>query len=93
MNVTAIIPARYSSVRFEGKPLVQIKGIPMIQHVYERVMKCPVVERTLVATDDERIYNTVKDFHGEAIMTSRPIIRPEQIDWQRSQQRLMPISL
>ncbi len=70
MNVTAIIPARYSSVRFEGKPLAQIKGIPMIQHVYERVMKCPMVERTLVATDDERIYNTVKDFHGEAIMTS-----------------------
>lgn len=70
MNVTAIIPARYSSVRFEGKPLALIKGIPMIQHVYERVMECPVIERTLVATDDERIYHAVKGFHGEAVMTS-----------------------
>lgn len=70
MNVTAIIPARYTSVRFEGKPLALIKGIPMIQHVYERVMECPVIERTLVATDDERIYHAVKGFHGEAVMTS-----------------------
>ncbi len=70
MNVTAIIPARYTSVRFEGKPLAPLKGIPMIQHVYERVMECPLIERTLVATDDERIFNAVKDFHGEAILTS-----------------------
>ena len=70
MNVAAIIPARYTSVRFEGKPLAPIKGIPMIQHVYERVMECPLIERTLVATDDDRIFNAVKDFHGEAFMTS-----------------------
>ena len=70
MNVTAIIPARYTSVRFEGKPLALINGLPMIQHVYERVMECPLIERTLVATDDERIFKAVKGFHGEAIITS-----------------------
>jgi 3-deoxy-manno-octulosonate cytidylyltransferase (CMP-KDO synthetase) len=70
MKIAAIIPARYSSTRFEGKSLACIKGIPMIQHVYERVCKCPGIGRTLVATDDERIYKAVEGFHGEACLTS-----------------------
>lgn len=64
----AIIPARYASTRFEGKPLVSIFGKPMIQHVYERVHK--IFEYCIVATDDNRIEKAVKSFGGEVVMTS-----------------------
>lgn len=70
MKVTAIIPARYASTRFEGKPLADILGKPMIQHVYERVKKAKSVENVLVATDDQRIFDAVLVFGGEAVMTS-----------------------
>lgn len=70
MKITAIIPARYQSTRFPGKPLAKICGIPMIQHVYERVAEVPVVEEVIVATDDERIFTVVEDFGGRALMTS-----------------------
>ena len=63
-----IIPARYASSRFPGKPLVDIAGKPMIQRVYEQAQKA--LDRVLVATDDERIYDCVKGFGGEVVMTS-----------------------
>lgn len=68
MNFIAIIPARYGSSRFEGKPLVNILGIPMIQRVYERVSK--IYDNVVVATDDIRIESMVKSFGADVIMTS-----------------------
>ena len=68
MKFLAIIPARYASTRFPAKPLVLLDGKPIIQHVYERVAEC--VEMAYVATDDERIFNTVKGFGGNVVMTS-----------------------
>lgn len=68
MNFICIIPARYASSRFPGKPLIDICGKTMIQRVYEQAKK--VIETVIVATDDERIFNCVKKFGGEAIMTS-----------------------
>ena len=67
MNFIAIIPARYASTRFPGKPLANLGGKPVIQHVYEKVSS--VVEDTWVATDDQRIFNTLKSFGGKAVMT------------------------
>lgn len=63
-----IIPARYASSRFPGKPLVDIAGKSMIQRVYEQAQKA--LDRVLVATDDERIYDCVRGFGGEVVMTS-----------------------
>jgi 3-deoxy-manno-octulosonate cytidylyltransferase (CMP-KDO synthetase) len=68
MRVLAIIPARYASTRFPAKPLALLGGKPIVQRVYEQVKK--VVERVVVATDDERIYDAVVSFGGEAVMTS-----------------------
>jgi 3-deoxy-manno-octulosonate cytidylyltransferase (CMP-KDO synthetase) len=70
MKITAVIPARYGSSRLEGKPLKDICGKPMIQHVYERVLKAELVGDVIVATDDERIISAVKAFGGRAKMTS-----------------------
>lgn len=69
-QVVAIIPARYESTRFPGKPLALIDGKPMIQHVYERTASVASVDRVLVATDDERIAAGVRGFAGEVVMTS-----------------------
>jgi len=69
-NIIAVIPARYGSTRFPGKALVDIKGRPMIQWVYERTKRSELIDRVIVATDDERILRAVKSFGGEAIMTS-----------------------
>jgi 3-deoxy-manno-octulosonate cytidylyltransferase (CMP-KDO synthetase) len=69
-NVLAVIPARYASSRLPGKPLVEIAGKAMIQHVYERVKLARRVDRVAVATDDDRIFEFVTEFGGEAIMTS-----------------------
>lgn len=63
-----IIPARYASTRFPGKPLAMIGGKPMIQRVYEQAMKA--LELVYVATDDQRIFNAVKSFGGNAVITS-----------------------
>jgi len=68
-KVVAIIPARYHSNRFEGKPLAKILGKPMIQHVYERAQAVPMLSRIAVATDDERIAECVRSFGGEVVMT------------------------
>ncbi|WP_432821087.1 3-deoxy-manno-octulosonate cytidylyltransferase [Trichloromonas sp.] len=70
MRVTAIIPARYASTRFPGKPLVDILGKPMIQWVYQRTIESSRVDRVVVATDDERIFAAVRAFGGEVQMTS-----------------------
>jgi 3-deoxy-manno-octulosonate cytidylyltransferase (CMP-KDO synthetase) len=69
-TIIAIIPARYGSTRFPGKSLALIEGKPMIQWVYERTKKSQLVNRVVVATDDERIRKAVAGFGGEAIMTS-----------------------
>ena len=68
MRTVAIIPSRYGSSRFPGKPLALIAGKPMVRHVYERVKSA--VAEVYVATDDERIYDAVKGFGGRALMTS-----------------------
>ena len=67
MKFMAIIPARYASTRYPGKPLAILGGKTVIQRVYEQV-KC-VLDDVYVATDDNRIYNTVTDFGGKAVMT------------------------
>ncbi len=69
MRVTAIIPARYASTRFPGKPLADILGKPMIQWVYERTALCSAVHQVIVATDDERISRAVEAFGGQVQMT------------------------
>lgn len=68
MNFTVIIPARFASTRFPGKPLVEIKGKSMVQHVYERALESGA-SRVIVATDDARIAKTVVDFGGHYCMT------------------------
>ncbi len=69
-KVVAIIPARYHSNRFEGKPVAAILGKPMIQHVYERAKSVAMLSRVAVATDDERIAECVTSFGGEVVMTN-----------------------
>ncbi|MFH1146665.1 MAG: 3-deoxy-manno-octulosonate cytidylyltransferase [Pseudomonadota bacterium] len=68
-NIVAIIPARYQSSRFPGKPLADILGKSMIQHVYERAKEANDVSRVVIATDDERIFSTTVSFGGEAVIT------------------------
>lgn len=68
-GVLAAIPARYDSTRFPGKALAEIRGRPMIQHVYERTARTPSVGRVVVATDDPRIEEAVRAFGGEAVRT------------------------
>lgn len=67
MKFIGIIPARYASTRFPGKPLALLGGKPVIQHVYEKV--AAVLEAAYVATDDERIYDAVKSFGCQVVMT------------------------
>jgi len=69
VKATAIIPARYGSTRFPGKPLAPINGLPMIQHVYQRVAVATLIDRVIVATDDERIVAVVEGFGGEVMLT------------------------
>lgn len=68
MEFIGIIPARYASSRFPGKPLADIGGMTMIERVYRQASKA--LDTVVVATDDERIYNEVKRFGGEVVMTS-----------------------
>lgn len=71
MKVLGIIPARYHSSRFPGKPLVDILGKSMVQRVYEKSSLCADFNKVIVATDDERISFHVKSFGGNVIMTSK----------------------
>lgn len=70
MRAVGVIPARYDSSRFPGKPLAPILGKPMIQWVWERAARVRGLERLIVATDDRRIASAVEGFGGEAVMTS-----------------------
>lgn len=66
--VTIVIPARFGSSRFPGKPLALLDDRPLIQHVYERVHHVPEIRRVIVATDDERIHEAVERFGGESML-------------------------
>src|SRR5438552_13652671 len=66
----AIIPARFGSTRLPGKPMIEIQGKTLIEHVYRRVQSAESIERILVATDDERIAAAVRRFGGEVAMTT-----------------------
>src|SRR5215212_6009353 len=70
MKIIGIIPARYGSTRFPGKPLVDIDGKSMIQRVYEQSSKSNMLSYVVIATDDERIVNHVREFGGNVMMTS-----------------------
>jgi len=70
MTTIAVIPARYASTRFPGKPLVEIGGISMIQRVYLQAQKVPAFSKIIVATDDERIYEHVQSFGGDVVLTA-----------------------
>jgi 3-deoxy-manno-octulosonate cytidylyltransferase (CMP-KDO synthetase) len=70
MKIIGIIPARYGSTRFPGKPLVDIDGKSMVQRVYEQSSKSNLLSHVIIATDDERIMNHVRDFGGNVMMTS-----------------------
>jgi 3-deoxy-manno-octulosonate cytidylyltransferase (CMP-KDO synthetase) len=69
MRVTAIIPVRFGSTRFPGKPLAPIAGRPMVEHVHRRVSACEGLAEVVVATDDDRILECVEGFGGKAVMT------------------------
>lgn len=69
MSFSVVIPARYASSRFPGKPLADLAGKPMLQHVYERACESEAV-RVIIATDDERIANVAQNFGAEVCMTS-----------------------
>jgi 3-deoxy-manno-octulosonate cytidylyltransferase (CMP-KDO synthetase) len=70
MKAVGIIPARWQATRLPGKPLAQIAGRPMIQHVYERARQAASLAQVIIATDDERILAAVRAFGGEAVLTS-----------------------
>jgi 3-deoxy-manno-octulosonate cytidylyltransferase (CMP-KDO synthetase) len=70
LRVAGIIPARYASTRFPGKPLVEIDGISMIERVYRQASLCKLLQTVVVATDDERIASHVEAFGGKSVMTS-----------------------
>ena len=69
MKVLGIIPARYDSSRFPGKPLIDLKGKTMIQRVYEGASRSQLIDKLIVATDDQRIIAEVESFGGNAILT------------------------
>ncbi|MGO1669295.1 MAG: 3-deoxy-manno-octulosonate cytidylyltransferase [Sphingobacterium sp.] len=71
MRTIGIIPARYESSRFPGKPLIEIGGISMIQRVYNQTKHADRLDEVVVATDDQRIYEHVQGFAGNVIMTAR----------------------
>ena len=71
MRILGIIPSRYNSSRFPGKPLADVLGKSMIQRVYDQVQKCNFLNKVVIATDDERISFHVKSFGGDVVMTSK----------------------
>ena len=70
IKIVAIIPARMGSSRFPGKPLANILGLPMIEHVRRRVEMCKILDSTYVATCDDEIVKTVENYGGKAVITS-----------------------
>jgi len=85
-SVLAVIPARFGSTRFPGKPLALINGKPMIQHVWERVQQVTAIDRTIVATDDHRIAETVNAFGGNVCMTKTDHPSGSDRVWEVAQQ-------
>ncbi len=71
MHVLGIIPARYNSTRFPGKPLVDIGGKSMIERVYNQAKKCNLLSELYIATDDNRIFSQIRSFGGNVIMTGQ----------------------
>ncbi len=69
MSTAIIIPARYASTRLPGKPLIEVGGKPIIQWVYEKASASKLAQKVIVATDDKRIFDTVKNFGGDVVMT------------------------
>jgi len=70
MKILGIIPARYGSTRFPGKPLIDIDGKTMIQRVYEQAQQAKDITDVIIATDDQRIFDHIKSFNGNVVMTS-----------------------
>ena len=79
MQSVGIIPARYASSRFEGKPLADLLGKPMVQHVYERACRAKTLDEVIVATDDQRIYDAVTRFGGNVEMTGECATGTERV--------------
>jgi 3-deoxy-manno-octulosonate cytidylyltransferase (CMP-KDO synthetase) len=73
MKILGIIPARYASSRFPGKPLAEIMGKPMIRRVYEQALQCPLLDELVIATDDKRIVDCVHSFNGNVLLTSETL--------------------
>ncbi|NLT52207.1 MAG: 3-deoxy-manno-octulosonate cytidylyltransferase [Ignavibacteria bacterium] len=73
MMILGVIPARFASTRLMGKPLAEIGGKPMIQHTYESAKKSKLLHDVIIAVDDERVYEVVRNFGGKAIMTPKDI--------------------
>ena len=71
MDVIGVIPARYSSTRFEGKVLAEILGKPMIRHVWERAKQALVLDDLIIACDDERVVNVAKEFGAKVVLTAK----------------------
>ncbi len=88
--IIGVIPARYASTRFPGKPLVEIMGKTMIRRVYEQAIKCTQLNRVVVATDDDRIAAEVQSFGGEFLMTSS--LHPSGTDRCAETARLLELS-
>ena len=79
LQSVGIIPARYASSRFEGKPLADLLGKPMVQHVYESACRAKTLDKVIVATDDERIYDAVIRFGGNVEMTGQCATGTERV--------------
>lgn len=71
--IYGVIPSRYGSTRLPGKPLADINGRPMIWYVYQACLKSKLLDKVIVATDDKRVYDAVKDFGGSVILTDKKI--------------------
>ena len=71
MDVIGVIPARYSSTRFEGKVLADVCGKPMLQHVWERAKQSLVLDDLIIACDDERVFHAAKEFGAKVVLTAK----------------------
>jgi 3-deoxy-manno-octulosonate cytidylyltransferase (CMP-KDO synthetase) len=85
MKISIIIPARYASTRFPGKPLALIQGKPMIQRAYETALKVEDVDSVFVATDDQRIVDCVNSFEGKSILTGSFNCGSDRVQWASEQ--------
>lgn len=72
-TIIGVIPARFASTRLMGKPLADIGGKPMIQHTYESTLKSKLIQKVIIAVDDEKVFQVVRDFGAEVMMTPKDI--------------------